>query len=130
MRKKYRTLLTVVVGIGILGAILVPNLLDALQKAKQKRCIGDIRSYGTALFSFLTDPDGSPMFYITGDMWSYTDCWGNPCEVTLEPSHLPENVLVIRCFGRDGKEGGTGYDGDIVWADGFFVSHPTGAQVD
>ncbi|MGB3563967.1 MAG: prepilin-type N-terminal cleavage/methylation domain-containing protein, partial [Thermoanaerobaculia bacterium] len=52
-------LLIVVAIIGIIAAILIPNLLDALQKAKQKRTVGDIRSIGTAWFSWLTDQVGA-----------------------------------------------------------------------
>ncbi len=48
-------LLIVVAIIGIIAAILIPNLLDALQKAKQKRTMGDIRNVGAAWFSWLTD---------------------------------------------------------------------------
>ena len=48
-------LLIVVAIIGIIAAILIPNLLDALQKAKQKRTVGDIRSVGEAWFNWLTD---------------------------------------------------------------------------
>ena len=48
-------LLIVVAIIGIIAAILIPNLLDALQKAKQKRSVGDMRNVGTAWFSWLTD---------------------------------------------------------------------------
>ena len=48
-------LLIVVAIIGILAAILIPNLIDALQKAKQKRTVGDMRQTGTAWFSWLTD---------------------------------------------------------------------------
>ena len=48
-------LLIVVAIIGIIAAILIPNLLDALQKAKQKATIGDIRNIGTAWMSWVTD---------------------------------------------------------------------------
>ena len=48
-------LLIVVAIIGIIAAILIPNLLDALQKAKQKRTVGDVRNVGAAWFSWLTD---------------------------------------------------------------------------
>ena len=48
-------LLIVVAIIGIIAAILIPNLLDALQKAKQKRTVGDMRDLGTAWFSWMTD---------------------------------------------------------------------------
>lgn len=48
-------LLIVVAIIGIIAAVLIPNLLDALQKAKQKRTIADMKLVGTSWFSWLTD---------------------------------------------------------------------------
>ncbi len=48
-------LLIVVAIIGILAAIAVPNLLSALQKAKQKRTMTDIRTIGTAWEARATD---------------------------------------------------------------------------
>ena len=52
-------LLIVVAIIGIIAAILIPNLLDALQKAKQKRTTADMRNTGTAWMSWLTDQVGA-----------------------------------------------------------------------
>jgi prepilin-type N-terminal cleavage/methylation domain-containing protein len=48
-------LLIVVAIIGIIAAILIPNLIDALQKAKQKRTVADMRNLGTAWLSWVTD---------------------------------------------------------------------------
>jgi prepilin-type N-terminal cleavage/methylation domain-containing protein len=48
-------LLIVIAIIGIIAALLVPNLLDAMQKAKQKRTMADAHIVGTALMSWLTD---------------------------------------------------------------------------
>jgi prepilin-type N-terminal cleavage/methylation domain-containing protein len=48
-------LLIVVAIIGIIAALLIPNFLDAIQKAKQKRTMGDARDTGTAWMSWLTD---------------------------------------------------------------------------
>ena len=48
-------LLIVVAIIGILAAMLIPNLMDALQRAKQKRTVADIRFTGTAMMAWLTD---------------------------------------------------------------------------
>ena len=48
-------LLIVVAIIGIIAALLVPNFIDALQKAKQKRTVADMRTEGTALMSWITD---------------------------------------------------------------------------
>ena len=41
--------------IGIIAAILIPNLIDALQKAKQKRTMADMRNVGPAWLSWVTD---------------------------------------------------------------------------
>ena len=41
--------------IGIIAAILIPNFLDALQKAKQKATVADIRNTGTAWLAWMTD---------------------------------------------------------------------------
>jgi prepilin-type N-terminal cleavage/methylation domain-containing protein len=48
-------LLIVVAIIGIIAAMLVPNFLDALQKAKQKRSQADVRNWGTAAMTLTTD---------------------------------------------------------------------------
>ena len=64
----------------------------------------------------------------------------------IDFSYSPDSeegpVIQIRYLGRDGKEGptmppytagaftATAYDEDIIWADGFFVRYPAGAQVD
>jgi prepilin-type N-terminal cleavage/methylation domain-containing protein len=48
-------LLIVVAIIGIIAAIMMPNLLEALNKSKQKRTMTDIRLSGTAWFSWVTD---------------------------------------------------------------------------
>jgi len=52
-------LLIVVAIIGIIAAILIPNLLDALQKAKQKRTVADMRDVGTAWMSWLVDQNSA-----------------------------------------------------------------------
>jgi general secretion pathway protein G len=52
-------LLIVVAIIGIIAAMIIPNLLDAMQKAKQKRTIADERITGTAMFSWLSDEVGA-----------------------------------------------------------------------
>jgi general secretion pathway protein G len=51
--------LIVVAVIGIIAAMLIPNLLDAMQKVKQKRTMADMKIVGTAMFSWLTDQAGA-----------------------------------------------------------------------
>lgn len=48
-------LLIVVAIIGIIVAIAIPNLLNAIQRAKQKRTMGDERSAGTAAEAYAVD---------------------------------------------------------------------------
>ena len=48
-------LLVVLAIIGILAAVIVPNLVDSLKKAKQKRTMTDIHLVGKAWLSWLTD---------------------------------------------------------------------------
>ena len=48
-------LLIVVAIIGILAAIAIPNLLTAMQRAKQKRTMADIRTIATAWEARATD---------------------------------------------------------------------------
>ncbi len=63
MNKKGFTLielLIVIAIIGIVAAIAIPNLLTALQKGKQKSTMGDMKSIGTAIESYITDNYMSP----------------------------------------------------------------------
>jgi type II secretion system protein G len=53
-------LLIVVAIIGILAALLIPNALSAIQKAKQKGTMKDINSIATAIVDFVTDNGTAP----------------------------------------------------------------------
>jgi type II secretion system protein G len=130
-------LLIVVAIIGIIAAILIPNLLDALQKAKQKRTVGDMRDVGAAWFSWLTDQVGAaaagstaktyslPGTSVSGDILLQTlypndnlfyiqevpntDGWGNPFEYWYSGNPLTAQVMAIRSTGRDGTFAGQTY---------------------
>ena len=53
-------LLIVVAIIGIIVAIAIPNLLNAIQRAKQRRTMGDIRSAATAVEAYAVDLNRYP----------------------------------------------------------------------
>jgi type II secretion system protein G len=53
-------LLIVVAIIGIIVAIAIPNLLNAIQRAKQKRSMADMRSIGTAAEAYAVDVNRYP----------------------------------------------------------------------
>ena len=54
-------LLIVVAIIGIIAAIAIPNLLNAIDRGKQKRTMADMRSIGTAMESFAVDNNVYPV---------------------------------------------------------------------
>lgn len=151
-------LLIVVAIIGILAAIAVPNLLNALNKAKQRRTMADLRniaaswearqteagSYtaaGAALSSFPW-PSPSMSYDTLSSMLSPTylrtvpptDAWTHSYEfATSDESHY-----AMRSPARDGIFESSAYPGggvqafdcDIVYADGSFVQYPEGTQTE
>ena len=48
-------LLIVIAIIGILAAIAIPNLLNAVQRGKQKRTMSDMRALATAIEAYAVD---------------------------------------------------------------------------
>jgi general secretion pathway protein G len=54
-------LLIVVAIIGILAALLIPNAITAIQKAKQKTTMKDIGTISTALADYVTDNGTTPV---------------------------------------------------------------------
>ena len=127
-------LLIVVAIIGIIAALLIPNFLDALQKAKQKRTVADVRNTGTAMFSWLTDQVGAAAAgaNTTVVMASYSsiatttiatilapqymqevpalDGWKKGYEYYLNTTNpLAQQVMAIRSNGRDATKEGDSY---------------------
>jgi prepilin-type N-terminal cleavage/methylation domain-containing protein len=84
-------LLIVVAIIGIIAALLIPNFLDALQKAKQKRTVADMRNAGTAMFSWLTDQVGAAAAGAAAtdvDLSKYTSSDATAVSSVLVPQYL------------------------------------------
>ena len=135
-------LLIVVAIIGIIAAIAVPWFLNAIQRAKQKRTMADMRSIGEALEIYQIDYNE----YITG---GYSDV-----RTHLDPNYMrnpPQwdawNTVYdyktwsdvqeysLRSYGRDGNpDAGTvgithDFDDDIIFSNGQFTRWPEGVQV-
>lgn len=128
-------LLIVVAIIGIIAALLIPNFLDALQKAKQKRTVADMRNTGTALFSWLTDQAGAAAAgaaatdvdlgnYVSIDVATLNDTlvpqylqavpdkdgWQHDYVYFLDTDNpLAQQVMAIASGGRDGNAPGGQY---------------------
>ncbi len=93
-------LLIVVAIIGIIAAIAIPNLLVALQKGKQKSTMGDMKSIGNAVESYLTDwsivpQTGAGAVSLLATSWftpfyikilPVTDAWGTAFQYTPLPA--------------------------------------------
>src|SRR5882762_11882146 len=76
-------LLIVVAIIGIIAAIAIPNLLNAIDRGKQKRTMADIRSIGTAVESYAVDNNKYPM------------SWSNATAATMATSVAPIYIKTV-----------------------------------
>ena len=86
-------LLIVVAIIGIIAALLIPNFLESLQKAKQKRSMADMRNGGTAMMAWLTDEVGGAAAGYTVNISSWSDLDGTTYTIasnTLAPTYVQE----------------------------------------
>ena len=149
-------LLIVVAIIGILAAIAIPNLLTAMQRARQKRSMADMRTIATAWESRATETNSytaAAAAHALAGAVTYTNLAENlaPTYVKLIPvndgwSHpfaFSANVAwgtaggkdyMIESYGRDGVAETspfgpkTDFDCDIVYSGGIFISYPEGVQ--
>jgi general secretion pathway protein G len=135
--------------LGVVAATAVPNLLNAIDRGKQKRTMADIRSAATACEAYAIDNDQHPS---TESTWvplseidaalspAYirelpgTDGWDHPLMYWSDGEHYR-----VASPGKDGEmsqdwsgetEAGptTEFSADIVFADGSFVVWPEGRQ--
>jgi len=132
-------LLIVIAIIGILAALLIPNALEAIQKAKQKSCMKEITTIATAAADYMTDhgdfstlAGGAPLtaatdafpvamsnFYVKVCPWK--DPWNNGYYVYLGEAavegalllvptdDIAEDDFVIESRGRDAGTAGPTY---------------------
>ena len=141
-------LLIVVAIIGIIAAIAIPNLLNAIDRSKQKRTMADMRSIGTACESYQVDNNYYPTLgsqadvsalsgvltpqYIkvlpTIDGWNWNIAFGNP-------DSAASNAYTLRSYGKDGLKSTstpagatTDFNCDIVFQVGQFTAYPAGIQ--
>lgn len=133
-------LLIVIAIIGIISAMIIPNLIDTLEKAKQKRALADMRQLGTAMMAWLTDASQANAAAATASVVNLTtfstisqsalydllvpqyiqdvddlDPWKHPYDHYLnvvDPGNGSE--MAIRSGGRDGI-----FEGDTYVIGGF-----------
>lgn len=148
-------LLIVIAIIGILAAIAIPNLLNAVQRAKQKRTMSDMRALATAIEAYHVDNSDFPS--AACDAGIYTDLGVqlsatsftrlSPTYIAMAPMRdgwadfMVYNVnngfakYNIRSYGRDKTAAAaincgttTDFNDDILYTNGTFVQWPEGAQ--
>jgi len=127
-------LLIVVAILGILAALLIPNAITAIQKAKQKSTMKDVSVISTAITDYITDNGMAPVspsgaytagpgfynslspFYIK--VMPVTDQWGTGFEVfcgaaVLGPYGIAEGLaddFLVASLGRGGEVEGWSFD--------------------
>jgi type II secretion system protein G len=137
-------LLIVVAIIGIISAIAVPALMQAIDRAKQRRSMADMRSVAVAVSDYGVDFVHVPLVGsgVVEDLRPYLsptylktmpnlDAWHNQIHYYGEGLDY-----TIWCYGADGiKQGSlisgptTNFSDDIVVYNGVFTQWPEGMQV-
>src|SRR5438046_65083 len=135
-------LLIVVAIIGIIAAIAIPNLLNAIQRGKQKRTMADMRAVGTSVEAYAVDtnlyPSGaSPVSTITTYVepryikkLPVTDAW----DAAFDYTSTDNQSYTIVSYGKDNTDetvatgATTSFNNDIAFSQGQFIEFPEGAQ--
>jgi type II secretion system protein G len=134
-------LLIVVAIIGIIAAIAIPNLLNAIDRGKQKRTMADMRSIGTAVEAYAVDNNSYPTAATAAALKTLVepiyiktmptaDGWSNTFVVDAVATQY-----TISSNGKDGTPSGcvagtltTLFNADICFANGQFIQSPQGSQ--
>ena len=137
-------LLIVVAIIGIIAAIAIPNLINAIERARQRRTMSDMRTVANAVSSYGVDMvfvpqlgDGTvaqAMPYLSPTYLKkqpVSDGWHNPFRYYGQGLNY-----TLWSFARDGQQQSslvfratTTFDEDIVLNNGIFVQWPEGMQI-
>lgn len=137
-------LLIVVAIIGIIAAIAIPNLLNAIDRSKQKRTMADIRSVGTACEEYSIDNNFYPVQATQGDVSAMSTVL-TPTYIKVVPTAdgwawniqygAPSGGggYTVRSLAKDGLKNGTigqttDFNCDIVFQVGQFIAYPSGIQ--
>lgn len=140
-------LLIVVAIIGIIAAIAIPNLLNAINRGRQRRSMADIRSIGTALEAYSVDFNSYPKVALTNGTVNQLQTYLEPTYIKKLPTRdgWNRNLLVnldsagssytIWSQAKDGTTGAwaqgpkTDFRDDIVFSNGQFYQWPEGQQI-
>jgi general secretion pathway protein G len=134
-------LLIVVAIIGIIAAMAIPNLLNAIDRGKQKRTMADMRSLGTAVESYAVDNNVYPAVTTAAALKTIieagayiknmptADGWNNTFVVEATAS-----TYTLYSQGKDGLGSTctpgttTSFNDEICFVSGQFLRYPAGGQ--
>ena len=134
-------LLIVVAIIGIIAAIAIPNLLNAIDRGKQKRTMADMRSLGTAVESYAVDNNVYPVVATAAALKTVVeagayiknmptaDGWSNTFVVDSVSTQY-----TLYSMGKDGSGSTctagttTNFNDEICFINGQFLRYPAGSQ--
>ena len=128
--RKGMTLIEIMIVLAIIGgiaALLLPRLTGQLDKAKQKEARISMSQVVNALSMYYTDCGKYPQA-LGGLVKQDANCsnWGPEAYLKKDPKdpwghdfiyELNGNEFQLKCLGKDGREGGSGYDSDISLED-------------
>lgn len=145
-------LLIVVAIIGIIAAIAIPNLLNAINRGKQKRTMGDMRSIATAVEAYSVDNNFYPKLSTAGAVKPVLEHYLEPTYIKVIPAsdgwrmnmhwmgstvgdtytiwsgakgHVQTETTVTYTTTLGAR---TDFIDDIIYSVGSFVQYPEGMQ--
>ncbi len=149
-------LMIVVAILGIIIAIVAFNLINAIERARQRRTMGDMHAIAVAIETYATDHNRYPpssSFALPSGLSLPTTTIGGAANY-LQPTYMKSVPLVdgwrswytygvttegtdyvLRSGGRDGTFEAspaygktTNFNSDLIFVDGSFVQWPEGVQ--
>jgi general secretion pathway protein G len=134
-------LLIVVAIIGIIAAIAIPNLLNAIDRGKQKRTMADMRSIGTAVESYAVDNNVYPATTAIATLKTIVETGAYmknmPQQDGWSHDFVVDSTTVAYTIYSTGKDG-TGttctagvtalFNDQICFVGGQFLRYPAGSQ--
>jgi type II secretory pathway pseudopilin PulG len=134
--------------IAILVAILIPNLLDAADRAKQRATIGEMRGWANAVGAFMSDTGYTPvdpgppnhasqvhniLVPFTVTVLKDVDAWKKDFFYFSSPGTAVPTTYTFYSGGKDGTLDGSCVDSgnwhdywrDLAVQDGLFICSPS-----
>jgi general secretion pathway protein G len=137
--------LMVIMITGIIAAIAIPNLINAIDRGRQKRSMADMRSVSTAIEAYAVDNGEYPSSLTSiEELEPYVvpiylrqlprvDGWETPFQLWTSEDGMAYQIVSL---GKDGKQGAQNggptesFNDDIVYRNGTFRQWPDGIDAD